>query len=335
MPSRHIFVELNDQHRLGRAPVEVEEGAGSGEGAPATGLVEDRAIEVLDGRGLEVEELDGGLHGLGHRVEEDHRQAAISRQRHHGELRRSHRRQGSFAARDQTAEVAAVAQIAVEAVTRPALVAQLGEALGDLGGATLDDGIGPFPEIGEPVVTTPDPGHPTVGQHHLEGEHVVRRGPVHRGVRPGGVVGDHPAKSGARRRRHIRPEKHPVPPEKHVELVEHHPGAHPHSPPFTVEAVDPARVPRQVHHQAGADRAPGQPGAGAAWDDLEPSGGGRSDHRRRLRRRPRKGHRQRFDPVERGIGGVEDAGQVIVRDLAPRGVEGAALGGGQVGHGAL
>ena len=70
-----IIKELDQKHGFARAVVELEERAGGGESPLSDGLIEEDAIDVLDGRRLEIGRRDRGLHGLGHGREEEHAEA--------------------------------------------------------------------------------------------------------------------------------------------------------------------------------------------------------------------------------------------------------------------
>ena len=55
-----VVEELDQEHRLGRPPVKIEQLASGGEGALADGLIEEDAVDVLHRRRLELGDFDGG-----------------------------------------------------------------------------------------------------------------------------------------------------------------------------------------------------------------------------------------------------------------------------------
>ena len=144
---------------------------------------------------------------------------------------------------------------------------------------------------------------------------------IHRGVGAGRVVGDHSAQSGARRGGHIGPEPQPVRREVRVELIEDHPRTNTHRSPLEIEIGDAPVVAGEIDHQPVAEGSARQPGAGAAWDDLDSGVRGHGQQLRRLRRGAWESHRRRLDPVNRRINRVEAAGEPVGPHIAARGVE--------------
>lgn len=73
--------------------------------ALAARLVEQRAVHVLNGRRLQIEQGLRGLHGLSHRIEKDQAHAALRRQGHHLQFRGKNPGQRAFAPAENGDEV--------------------------------------------------------------------------------------------------------------------------------------------------------------------------------------------------------------------------------------
>jgi len=199
-----VVEELHQQHGLTRRLVEPQQLARRSEGELAPGLVEEQPVDVLDGGRLEGQQHEGGQHGLVHRVEEDHAQTALSGHGDHSELGSGDDGQSALAAGDQAGQVPVIAEVGVETIARPALDQPRGQPLLDLPGNGLDHVIGSCAELGEAFAITTDRCHPAVGQHQIEGRHVLHGGAVHRRMGTRGVVGDHAAEGRPGAGGHIR-----------------------------------------------------------------------------------------------------------------------------------
>ena len=76
----HLLEELDRQDGLAGLEIQFEQIARGLEFALPLGLVEQHPVKVLDGGGLEIEQLHRRLHRLGHRGKEDQPQALLLRQ---------------------------------------------------------------------------------------------------------------------------------------------------------------------------------------------------------------------------------------------------------------
>ena len=61
-----MFKKLYDQNRLARFIVQLKKSPGGLVRELTFGLVEKQSVNVLDGRRLQIEQLHGGLHGIGY-----------------------------------------------------------------------------------------------------------------------------------------------------------------------------------------------------------------------------------------------------------------------------
>ena len=76
----HIVVELDDQNRFARLRFQFEQIARGLKEKLALCLIEQRAIDVFDGGGFEIEQLDRGLHRFVHGRKKDQTQTFLVRQ---------------------------------------------------------------------------------------------------------------------------------------------------------------------------------------------------------------------------------------------------------------
>ena len=100
-----VIEELDQQQGLARIFIEPEQLAGGGESAFSCRLVEDRPIEVFNGRGAKIGELHRCLQRLHDRFEKNNAEGAVLRFRHDANDRRRNPRQRSFAARHQLSQI--------------------------------------------------------------------------------------------------------------------------------------------------------------------------------------------------------------------------------------
>ncbi len=138
---------------------------------------------------------------------------------------------------------------------------------------------------------------------------------VGNGVRPAGVVADHPAERRPVLRRRIGTEAQPVRRGGALQVGQHHPGLHQRGTASGVEVEDPVHPAGEVQHDAGADRVAGDGRAAAAagqWDPGVPADLERGEHVVDVRRRD---DHQRQHPVVAGVAGVLGAPAGPVRDL--------------------
>ena len=104
--------------------------------------------------------------------------------------------------------------------------------------------------------------------------------------------------------------------EKRIELVEHDAGADANAAIVDAEIVDRAIVTREIDDQSFADRVPDQAGTGPAWSDRNVFIGGGFDDRARFLAAGWKGDAKRLDLINRGVGGVKLASEVIATYVA-------------------
>ena len=140
---------------------------------------------------------------------------------------------------------------------------------------------------------------------------------VNRDVRAGGIVGDHSAEGGTRTGRHIRTEAKSVRLEKRIQLIEHDTRADTHGTLFQTEIGDLPVVARKIDNQTFADGVSDQTRSRAARRDGNIPVRRCADHRARLLRAAREGDADRFDLINRCIGGEELPRQIIEPDVAP------------------
>ena len=151
--------------------------------------------------------------------------------------------------------------------------------------------------------------------HHLQRDHVVGGLAVAQSARTAGVVADHAADGAPVVGGRVGPEPQPV-----------RGGRRPAAPPAPRRAAtravrasgsmreDRVQVPGDVDDQTRPDRVPGARRARSPGGHRQPDCPSGVQHGHQLVDRAGPGHGLRGDPVERGVGGVEGAGQ-------PAGVE--------------
>src|SRR5947207_7865905 len=119
--------------------------------------------------------------------------------------------------------------------------------------------------------------------------------------------------------------------EKRIELVEHHARADAYRTIVDIEIVDLAIVPREIDDQPVADRVPDQTRAGAAWCDRNIFVRGGADDRAGFVGAARKRHANWLDLINRRIGRVELARQIVESNIAIRIGDGLSLRRGHLG----
>ena len=164
-----------------------------------------------------------------------------------------------------------------------------------------------------------------IGHDDGERQHVVRRDAVKGNVGAGGIIGNHAAERRAGTGGDIRPETKSVRFEESVELIQHDARADADGAFFQVQIGNAAVVAGEIYDETLAERATDEAGARAARNDRHRGIGGRADDGGGLIGGARKGDRRRFDLINRGVGGVKLARQVVKRDVAIRGGEGRLL----------
>jgi hypothetical protein len=80
-PFRHVVIKFDDQNRLARLGIELEQLSRRFEMELPFRLVEQGPVDVLDGGRLELEKFDCRLHRFGHRSEEDQAEPLFTRER--------------------------------------------------------------------------------------------------------------------------------------------------------------------------------------------------------------------------------------------------------------
>ncbi len=309
-----MIKKLHHQQRLARLRVQRQQIARRLEGQLSAGLIEQHAVNVFNRRRVQIQQRHRGLHGLGDGIEEQHAQAFFGGQRHDVEFGGDNARERPFAAAQDVVQVAGIAEKTVQAIPRPALGQAFRHALLDLQAVELDQVFHQFALRAQRVFARPDPADAPIRQHNLQRPHVLGGGAIDRGVGAGGIARDHAAQGGPRTGGHVRTKTKPERFEERVELVQHHARPDLHRPRFAIELADAVVVPGKIHHHPVAQRAARQTGARAA------GGHGQSGFRRRaddgagLPAIPGKRDRRRFNLVDRGVGGIKLAREVIEGD---------------------
>jgi len=205
-----VVEKLNDEDRLARLLVELQQVARGLKRAVPLGLVEENCVDVFERRGLEIDQLDRCLHRVGDRLEKDETNRRFVRYRHELQFRGYNRAECAFAARPKFRGVAPVAKIVVERVARPPFDERVRHARGDEFRRLVEFGA----EVRRHHVRRGMLGvkrHDlAVGEHRFERKHMIRRRAVHRRVRARRIVGNHAAKRRPRTGRDVRPETQTV-----------------------------------------------------------------------------------------------------------------------------
>ena len=155
-----------------------------------------------------------------------------------------------------------------------------------------------------------------VGQHHVEGEHVVDRHAVPHRLAACRVVADHPAERGPVLGGGIRAEHQAVPRARQVQLFLHHPRLNPGHALLGVDLDDLVHMPGQVHHDRLPHRLAGQAGPGAPGQHRHAELGGRAHHGGHVGRVAREDHPDRLDRVHAGVAREQVPGVRVEPDVA-------------------
>jgi hypothetical protein len=118
--------------------------------------------------------------------------------------------------------------------------------------------------------------------------------------------------------------------EKRIELIEHDTGADADAAILDVEIVDLAIVAREIDDQSFANRVPDQAGAGAARCDGNVILGGGFDNGARFLRAGWEGDTEGLDLLNRSVGGVKLAGEIVEAHIAAGSADSVLSGG--TGH---
>ena len=167
-----------------------------------------------------------------------------------------------------------------------------------------------------------------VRQNNFKRVNVIGGCSVNRHARAGGIVRDHSTKRGACARGNVGSETKSVRFKKGVELIEHDSGADTHSAIFDVELGDLPVVSRELDDQSFANRVSDQARAGATRCDRNVRVRGGTNDRACLLRAARKRYAFRLDLINRRVGRVELAGEVVEMDFAAGAADGVFLAGG-------
>src|SRR5438552_18487956 len=145
---------------------------------------------------------------------------------------------------------------------------------------------------------------------------MIGSGAVDRNARPGRIVCDHAADGGARAGRDVGAETKSVRIKKRIQLIEHGTGADADAGIVDVEIVDLAIVAREIDDQSLANRVPDQAGAGAARCDGNVILGSGFDNGARFLRAGWEGDTEWLDLVNRSVGSVKLAGEIVEAHIA-------------------
>ncbi len=294
--------------------------------------IDDAAVEALARRGAEVEQVGDVITGVRHGgvAQRDHQPVRRIRDEPHGGA--DDHAQGSLGAREELRRVEpALGQQVLERVPR-----DLADEGAELGADHPEVGGHERAELGQVVDAQRD--QLAVAIDDVEADHVVGHAPVAERARAARVVADHAADRASRRRRRVGPQPQPEWAAGDLQLLLHDAGVDDGGAGLLVDGMDPVEVPRDVDHQPGADGIARARGARAARGDRHPDPQGGAHDGDQLVGGPGAGDGDGLDPVERGVAGVERAGQRRgVDDLrqAPQlGQQGEVGGEGRAIHGA-
>ena len=292
----------------------------------------DPLVEALDRRGLVGEQPGGGVGGLGHRGVAEHHESAHGGVGDQPDRRAQHQPEGPLAAHERAGDVeAALGQQVLQRVARhlPAEAAELGADRAERAGHQAVQ-VGQGARVGRRPGAQLQPG--AAAGDHVQADDVVRRAPVAQGPRAAGVVADHPADRAAVVGARVGPEAQAVRAGGGLQRGLHQARFHHRRPCLGVDGPDPVQVAAGVQHHAGPDGVARDGRAGAAGGQRDAqlaADGERGEH---LVDVAGAHHGAGVDAVERGVGGVQRAGQPGVVDvLDPRPAE----RGGELGTGAV
>ena len=205
-PVGDIPEKFDQQNRLARLVVKLEQIAHGLKLLLTARLVEQRAVNVFDRGGFQVKQGFSGLHGLAHRSEKQQPDTAFLRQRNNFQFGGNNARERAFAAGQQVKQIVRLASQPCQRVTRPALQEAVRKAAGD--GERVEQNhvfeLGALMRQG--VVAGADLHHFAVGEDDFEFVHVHARRAIDRRIGAGRIVGNHAAQRGTRTRGHVRPE---------------------------------------------------------------------------------------------------------------------------------
>ncbi len=321
-----------------------EEPAGAGRqvgdpAGPGADQVDDAGVEALAGDhpggvaggdaraalGPGGQQRRHGVGGLGHGGIAEHQQQPLGVVDDQGDRGLADQGERPLRAGDQPVQPAPVlgqqllervaADLAGEPSEGASEVGQLG--VGDRGEVALD------PRAAGGAAADPDP-LAGAGQQ-VETDDVVGGPAVAEGARAAGVVADHAADGAAGVRGRVGPEAQSVVVGPGLEPGVDDPGLHRRGARLGVQGEDPRQVPCGVQDDPRTDGVAGDRGAGAAHGQRHAQLARDVQGGVDLVRVPRARHDLGDDAVQRGVGGVERAGQRRVVDVghapAPQGAD--------------
>ncbi len=248
--------KLHEQQRIRLATHETLHGRA--EGGDVARQIDHGAVDQLHGRGLEFNDVAGGVHRLVEGREVADPEHLVGRERLQHQLDGGEKRQRALRADQQVGHVVTAGGDAVDVVT-PHPAQELGPARRDLAGLARGDAAQP---LDEPAVIRVAVHLREIGRHlgevpafairhdRIDGTHVVDRVAVADGTRAAAVVAGHAAEGGATRGGRINRKEQPMRPELGIQLVEHDARLHAHATRLDVQMQDPVQMLAHVDHHA-------------------------------------------------------------------------------------
>ena len=325
--------------RVVRVELHAEEGAGGlvalqhgpaqlVEGGALAGVVEDEAVHHLDRRRPVLEDRGGGPEGVEEVVELEGQDRLGGGQRHQVDPRLDHRPEGALGPDDQLREierpggvgepVQVVAADPAQDLRIPAvdLVRVRRSQAADRPVARALQGVGGAGRLQLVGRQRPQVGDRSVAQRDVEIEHVVDRLAVQHRARAARVVADHAADGGPVGGRDVGGEAQPVRREMRVQLVEHDAGLDARPPLGRVDLQHPVEEPGGIELQPRADGLTRLRSAAPAGGDRHPVPAGDLDGAQHVVAVADDHHPGRFDLIDAGVGGVQDATDPVEAHLA-------------------
>ncbi len=271
--------------------------------------LDDARVQPLDGGGGVGEQARRGIGGVGdRRVAEDH-QPAVRRVGDQPHGRTEDHRQGALAADEGAGHVeAALGQQVLERVARD-LPAEPAQLRADRGQFPLDQAVQLAEDAGARARAAAEP-QPFAGPgDDVEADHIVRRPAVAQRSRATGVVADHPADRAAVVRARVGAEPQAGGLRRGLQRRLDQARLDHRRAGFGIDAQHPVQVAAGVEDDARTDRVARDGGPRAACGQRDAEGAAHLQRRDDLVGVPRADDRPWEHAVERGVGGVQGAGQ--------------------------
>jgi hypothetical protein len=288
--------------------------------------VDHGAIHQLHRAGLQLYQVPGRVHGRVEPWEMADPQDPVRGDRVQLQLDPGGERQGALGAHQEMGQVRqALARHQGIDVVAAHPAHEIGEAPVDLPGLALAQGqqvghqvpLGRGPvAVGEIRRYFAETHSLAVGQHPVDGAHVVAHGAVADRAGAAGVVAGHAADGGPAAGGDVDREPQPVGPEKAVQLVQHHARLDRDPLGFRLEVEHFVQVLGDVDHQGRAHGLAALGGAGTPGQDRNARLGRDSHGTQRVLGAGRHHHPDRLDLVDRGVGAVAAPAEAVEQHLA-------------------